>query len=153
MFVFLSLCAEFISTVETKQAFKAGQDRGTLGSSWSLHLDWCGGTWHHARLHAVEWAGAWGQGTRHLWETTRPAVTHITTILLRSYPSKCCLAITQLPNSEYHQSSIPLHHTICPIKWEVDMGVGLYRILNILHPLCLCTSVLASLPLACQKSS
>lgn len=68
--------AQIICTAEHKWACKAGQNRGTLGSSWSLHLDGCGRPWHHARLHTVEWTGAWGQGTRHLWEATRPAVTH-----------------------------------------------------------------------------
>lgn len=57
---------------------QAGTDSGTLGSSRSLHLDWCGGPWHHA-----ERAGAWGQGTRHLWQTTRPAVTHTSSSLLQ----------------------------------------------------------------------
>lgn len=111
-------CAEFSCTVwRCKQACRAGQDRDTLGSSRSLRLGWCGGPWHHASLHAVERAGAWGQGTRHLWETTRPAVTHITTSLLRSWPSKRCLAT--IPNLHVHHSSIPLHQThFCPIGWE-----------------------------------
>lgn len=89
---------------------QGGTDSGTLGSSRSLHLDRCGGPWHHA-----ERAGAWGQGTRHLWQTTRPAVTHTTSSLLQQPTQRVLLG------HHSHPPSAPLVSPSAPgalvVKW------------------------------------
>lgn len=118
---------------------QGGTDSGTLGSSRSLHLDWCGGPWHHA-----ERAGAWGQGTRHLWQTTRPAVTHTTSSLLQQPTQRVLLG------HHSHPPSAPLVSPSAPgalvIKWgwvggggaDVGVGAGVIRGWNVPSCPCVC---------------